>query len=61
MQPYIVVPPVGPAACVLFDSPHSGRVYPDDFGASATMCELRRAEVSDLNNLIDSELGFFVR
>lgn len=36
--------PVGPRLPVLFDSPHSGNVYPDDFRFTCSLAALRRAE-----------------
>src|SRR6266700_3707284 len=32
------------AAPVVYDSPHSGRLYPEDFGHAAPLALLRRAE-----------------
>lgn len=45
--------PQGPAAPVVFDSPHSGRDYPDDFGYSAPLDLLRRAEDAFVDELLD--------
>lgn len=45
-------PPRGvPHAPVVFDSPHSGRKYPDDFGAVLPREVLRRAEESFVDEL----------
>ena len=44
---------------LLFDSPHSGRVYPPDFGASAPLADLRRGEDAYVDELLAGceELG----
>ncbi len=39
-------------APVVFDSPHSGRHYPDDFGHAAPLDQLRRAEDAFVDELI---------
>lgn len=46
--------PRGPAAPVVFDSPHSGRHYPADFGYAAPFELLRRAEDAFVDELFDS-------
>ncbi len=43
--------PSGPAR-LLYDSPHSGRVYPDDLAAGAAIEELRRAEDAYVDELL---------
>jgi N-formylglutamate deformylase len=45
-------PPADAAAPVVYDSPHSGRHYPDDFGHAAPMELLRRAEDAFVDELI---------
>jgi N-formylglutamate deformylase len=40
------------AAGLIFDSPHSGRFYPDDWPTSATRLELRRGEDAYVDELI---------
>ncbi len=49
--PYVVRRPAGTPR-LLFDSPHSGRDYPDDFGAKATRIELRRGEDAYVDELL---------
>ena len=39
---------------VIFDSPHSGRDYPDDFGYACDFDMLRRAEDNDVDHLFDT-------
>ena len=50
--PFELLLPEGPEVPILFDSPHSGRSYPDDFGASATLANLRRGEDAYVDELI---------
>lgn len=45
--------PVGPALPLVFDSPHSGRDYPDDFGHVVPVALLRRAEDAFVDELIE--------
>jgi N-formylglutamate deformylase len=45
-------PPADAAAPVVYDSPHSGRNYPEDFGHAAPMDLLRRAEDAFVDELI---------
>jgi N-formylglutamate deformylase len=45
--------PAGGAGCLVADSPHSGRDYPDDFGYGCTLGELRKAEDAFLDDLYD--------
>jgi N-formylglutamate deformylase len=40
------------AACVLYDSPHSGRHYPSDFDTALERTELRRAEDAYVDELL---------
>jgi N-formylglutamate deformylase len=47
-----LIRPSGPEAPVLFDSPHSGREYPADFGAAAPLAELRRGEDAYVDELV---------
>ncbi|HEV8391029.1 MAG TPA: N-formylglutamate amidohydrolase [Dongiaceae bacterium] len=46
--------PIGPALPLVFDSPHSGRDYPEDFGHSVPVELLRRAEDAFVDELIES-------
>ena len=46
--------PIGPALPLVFDSPHSGRDYPEDFGHAVPVELLRRAEDAFVDELIDS-------
>jgi N-formylglutamate amidohydrolase len=43
--------PTGPAR-LLYDSPHSGRIYPHDLAAGATIEEVRRAEDAYVDELL---------
>ncbi|MBI1215108.1 MAG: N-formylglutamate amidohydrolase [Alphaproteobacteria bacterium] len=45
--------PQGPALCIIADSPHSGTVYPGDFGYACDLHELRKAEDSHVDKLYD--------
>ncbi len=42
--PVTVIPPRGDPAPVVFDSPHSGSHYPDDFDYVVPLSMLRRGE-----------------
>lgn len=46
--------PEVPAVPVVFDSPHSGSVYPDDFGHGLAMEKLRRSEDAFIDDLYGS-------
>lgn len=46
--------PIGRALPLVFDSPHSGRDYPEDFGHAVPVELLRRAEDAFVDELIDS-------
>lgn len=46
--------PRGPAAPVVFDSPHSGTVYPEDFGTIAPLAVLRRSEDAFVDELFEA-------
>lgn len=46
--------PTGPALPLVFDSPHSGHVYPEDFGHAVPVEVLRRAEDAFVDELIES-------
>jgi N-formylglutamate deformylase len=50
-RPYDLVEPAAPRVPLVFDSPHSGRDYPDDFRAAATLDMLRQAEDSYVDEL----------
>lgn len=54
--PFTVTPAVGEAGCMVFASPHSGRLRPDDMGAAAGLSirTLRSAEDVDVDALIAS-------
>lgn len=43
--------PQDPVVPVVFDSPHSGNVYPDDFGHSLAMEKVRRSEDAFIDDL----------
>lgn len=49
-----ILEPRAPAAPVIFDSPHSGAVYPPDFGATCPRHLLRQAEDSYVDELIET-------
>lgn len=53
--------PLGQALPLVFDSPHSGRDYPDDFGHAVPVELLRRAEDAFVDELIDSAPGHGAR
>lgn len=44
--------PSGDSVPLLFDTPHSGRNYPQDFGASAPLAGLRRGEDAYVDELL---------
>ena len=50
-RPYDLVEPAAPRVPLVFDSPHSGREYPDDFRAAASLDMLRQAEDSYVDEL----------
>ncbi|MCG6954419.1 MAG: N-formylglutamate amidohydrolase [Gemmatimonadetes bacterium] len=52
MQPFELHQPHPRTVPVLFDSPHSGRHYPPDFGSSAALSDLRRAEDAYVDQLL---------
>ena len=52
MQPFQLLSPGDDSVPVLYDSPHSGRSYPADFGSSASLAELRRGEDAWVDELI---------
>lgn len=47
-------PPKSPAAPAVFDSPHSGTAYPEDFRTIAPMAEVRRSEDAFVDELFGS-------
>jgi N-formylglutamate deformylase len=51
---YRIDRPQGPALPLVFDSPHSGRIYPADFGYACPEDALRRAEDNEIDLLFDS-------
>lgn len=52
MQPFQLLSPGDASLPLLYDSPHSGRSYPADFGSSASVSELRRGEDAWVDELI---------
>jgi len=52
MPPFRLLLPRDAAAPLLFDSPHSGREYPGDFGSSLALSDLRRGEDAWVDELI---------
>lgn len=52
MQPFQLLSPGDASVPVLYDSPHSGRSYPADFGSSASLAELRRGEDAWVDELV---------
>lgn len=54
--PFTILRPPGTPA-LLFDSPHSGRLYPRDFAVKCTMVELRRGEDAYVDELIAGAVG----
>lgn len=51
---YTLTTPEKPALPLVFDSPHSGRIYPDDFRYSCPFGSLERAEDNDVDVLFES-------
>jgi N-formylglutamate deformylase len=52
VQPFQLLSPGDASVPVLYDSPHSGRDYPADFGSSASLADLRRGEDAWVDELI---------
>jgi N-formylglutamate deformylase len=52
VQPFQLLSPGDASVPVLYDSPHSGRSYPADFGSSASLAELRRGEDAFVDELV---------
>ena len=50
-MPVIIREPEGAPVPVVFDSPHSGNRYPDDFGAAAPLALLRAGEDAYIDDL----------
>jgi N-formylglutamate deformylase len=50
-SPFDLIPPRSGHVPLVLDSPHSGKEYPDDFGASVARDLLRRAEDSHVDEL----------
>lgn len=50
--------PTAAPVAVVFDSPHSGSSYPDDFGFVIDKAILRRAEDAAVNELFGDVIGF---
>ena len=51
-MPVVLAEPTGAALPLVYDSPHSGRDYPDDFGSRLERSQLRRAEDAYVDQLI---------
>lgn len=51
---YAIKRPAGPAAPLVFDSPHSGTIYPDDFGYACDPHLLARAEDTYVDDLFSA-------
>ncbi|HJO69686.1 MAG TPA: N-formylglutamate amidohydrolase, partial [Rhodospirillales bacterium] len=45
--------PIGNEFPMVFDSPHSGTLYPDDFGHVAPMARLRKAEDTFIDDIYE--------
>ena len=52
MHPFELLSPRADALPLIFDSPHSGRFYPDDFRAKPPLAVLRRGEDAYVDKLI---------
>lgn len=52
-QIYKIARPAQPALPLVFDSPHSGRIYPADFDYACPFDALQRAEDNDVDALLD--------
>jgi len=52
MPPFRLLLPRDATTPVLYDSPHSGREYPGDFGSSLALADLRRGEDAWVDELI---------
>jgi len=59
VPPFEILRPAGTPRLV-FDSPHSGRFYPDEWPAKATRLELRRGEDAYVDELIRDAVGHHV-
>ena len=53
-QIYQITRPAQPALPLVFDSPHSGRIYPADFNYACPFDALQRAEDNDVDALFDA-------
>jgi len=51
---YTIIKPKGDILPLVFDSPHSGQHYPDDFNYACDYDTLRRAEDNDVDSLFDT-------
>ena len=51
------LPPTSSPAAAVFDSPHSGTAYPEDFRSIAPMTEIRRSEDAFVDELFGSAPG----
>lgn len=50
---YQLFRPSGPEVPLLVDSPHSGRIYPDDFGYACPLSALEKAEDNHVDTLLE--------
>lgn len=56
-QIYQITSPAHPALPLVFDSPHSGRIYPADFNYACPFDVLQRAEDNDVDILFETVPG----
>jgi N-formylglutamate amidohydrolase len=54
--PFTILSPTGPSAPLIVDSPHSGRIYPDDFDFECSLDVLRQTEDSYVDELVSSAM-----
>jgi N-formylglutamate deformylase len=54
VTPFQITSPSGPVSAVVLDSPHSGRVFPLDFGHQLTESQLRSGEDVDIQVLYEN-------
>jgi len=58
IQPVIVTSPASDPVPLVFDSPHSGSTYPDDFATLLPMARMRRAEDAFVDELFGAAPEF---
>ncbi|MEM1431131.1 MAG: N-formylglutamate amidohydrolase, partial [Pseudomonadota bacterium] len=56
--PVVTLAPLGPPAPLVFDSPHSGSIYPADFDHVIDRMTLRRSEDAHVDELFAHVVGF---